>query len=207
MGSDRCSTGGLAEDHDSLGIAAELCNVRLHPPQRLTLVLAAVASRRAGRGAAAQRLVSEKSKDRDAIVSGDEDDVLPTRCRGFAVGVHLSVVGGAPGIPPRWNEDDDGRADSSATWWANLDEVDSSRQYRSETQNLLQALPATTGNLRRIEDAATRDLAWFVQNNIASSVTVSASIPGLNKIKLTINIEAVGEESSFEFVENWKASA
>lgn len=118
---------------------------------------------------------------------------------GLETAAYLSLFGG--------NEDDDGRDNSSANWWANLDEVDPSRQYRSETQNLLQALAATTGNLRRIEDAASRDLAWFTQNNVASSVTVSASIPGLNKIKLTINIEAVGEESSFEFVENWKASA
>ena len=118
---------------------------------------------------------------------------------GLETAAYLSLFGG--------NEDDDGRADSPATWWANLDEVDPVRQYRSETQNLLQALPATTGNLRRIEDAAARDLAWFTQANVASSVTVVASIPGLNKIKLTINIEAVGEESSFEFVENWKASA
>jgi phage gp46-like protein len=117
---------------------------------------------------------------------------------GLETAAYLSLFGG--------NEDDDGRDNSPVTWWANLDEVDPSRQYRSETQNLLQALPATTGNLRRIEDAATRDLAWFTQNNVASSVSVVASIPGLNKIKLTINIEAVGEESSFEFVENWKAS-
>lgn len=118
---------------------------------------------------------------------------------GLETAAYLSLFGG--------NEDDDGRADNPATWWANLDEVDPARQYRSETQNLLQALPATTGNLRRIEDAAVRDLAWFTQANVASSVAVAASIPGLNKIKLTINIEAVGEESSFDFVENWKASA
>ena len=118
---------------------------------------------------------------------------------GLETAAYLSLFGG--------NEDDDGRDNSSSTWWANLDEVDPARQYRSETQNLLQALPATTGNLRRVEDAASRDLAWFTQNNVASSVSVSASIPGLNKLKLTINIEAVGEESSFEFVENWKASA
>lgn len=117
---------------------------------------------------------------------------------GLETAVYLSLFGG--------NEDDDGLENSSATWWGNLDETEPARQYRSETQNLLKTLPATTGNLRRIEDAANRDLAWFAQNNVASSVSASASIPGLNKIKLTIDIEAVGEESSFEFVENWKAS-
>lgn len=118
---------------------------------------------------------------------------------GLETAAYLSLFGG--------NEDDDGRADNPANWWANLDEVDPARQYHSETQNLLQALPATTGNLRRIEDAAGRDLAWFVDSSVASSVTVSAGIPGINRIKLTIDIEAVGQESSFEFVENWKAGA
>lgn len=118
---------------------------------------------------------------------------------GLETATYLSLFGG--------NEDDDGRANNAATWWANLDEADPARRYRSETQHLLQALPATTGNLRRIEDAATRDLDWFIQTSVASSLTVAASVPGLNKIKLTISIEAVGEESSFEFVENWKAGA
>lgn len=118
---------------------------------------------------------------------------------GLETAAYLSLFGG--------NEDDDGRADNPANWWANLDEVDPTREYHSETQNLLQGLPATTGNLRRIEDAAGRDLAWFVDSGVASSVSVSASIPGINRIKLTIDIEAVGQESSFEFVENWKAGA
>jgi phage gp46-like protein len=118
---------------------------------------------------------------------------------GLETAAYLSLFGG--------NEDDDGRADNPANWWANLDEVDPTREYHSETQNLLQALPATTGNLRRIEDAAGRDLAWFVDSGVASSVSVSASIPGINRIKLTIDIEAVGRGSSFEFVENWKAGA
>lgn len=118
---------------------------------------------------------------------------------GLETAAYLSLFGG--------NEDDDGRDNNPANWWANLDEVDPTRQYHSETQNLLQALAATTGNLRRIEDAAARDLAWFVDSGVASSVTVSASIPGINRIKLTIDIEAIGQESSFEFVENWKAGA
>ena len=117
---------------------------------------------------------------------------------GLETAAYLSLFGG--------NEDDDGLNNNALTWWANIDEVDSARQYRSETQHLLQALPATTGNLRRIEDAANRDLAWFIDKKIASSINVVVTIPGLNRIKITIEIEALGEESSFEFVENWKAS-
>jgi phage gp46-like protein len=117
---------------------------------------------------------------------------------GLETAAFLSLFGG--------NEDDDGLAGNNKTWWGNLDEIDPARQYRSETQNLLRAIPATSGNLRRIEDAAARDLAWFIAERVASSVSVSASIPGVNRIKLTVDIEADGDESRFEFVENWKAN-
>ena len=117
------------------------------------------------------------------------EDGLVAMAGGLETAAYLSLFGG--------NEDDDGRSDNSLTWWGNLDENDPARQYRSETQHLLQALPLTTGNLRRIEDAALRDLTWLIGQNIA----------GLNRVKLTVDIEARGEESRFEFVENWKARA
>jgi phage gp46-like protein len=118
---------------------------------------------------------------------------------GLETAAYLSLFGG--------NEDDDGLADNPKTWWGNLDEIDPAKQYRSETQNLLRGIPATSGNLRRVEDAASRDLAWFVSERVASSVSVSASMPGINRIKITVDIEADGIESRFEFVENWKVSA
>lgn len=117
---------------------------------------------------------------------------------GFETAAYLSLFGG--------NEDDDGRADNEKTWWGNLDEVDPAERYVSETQNLLQSLPATSANLRRIEDAAGRDLQWFLDKNIASSVDVAVSIPALNRIDIVVNIEANGEESQFEFTENWRAA-
>jgi phage gp46-like protein len=126
-------------------------------------------------------------------------DGIVTMGGGLETAVYLSLFGG--------NEDDDGRQDSPADWWGNIDETDPAREYHSETQHLLRSLPATTGNLRRLEDAARRDLSWLESDSVASSVTVSASIPGVNKIKLEIDIEAIGEESSFEYVENWKADA
>jgi len=118
---------------------------------------------------------------------------------GLETAVYLSLFGG--------NEGDDGRPDNLATWWGNVDEELPERQYRSETQNLLRALPATSGNLRRIEDAVNRDLAWLIELNVASLLSAAASVIGLNRVKITINIEAVGLPSRFEFVENWKASA
>tara|TARA_R110000737_G_scaffold290683_1_gene297279 strand:- start:4679 stop:5125 length:447 start_codon:yes stop_codon:yes gene_type:complete len=148
--------------------------------------------------------MAEQQGDVSLFQTDDDGNItveggIVTMSGGLETSAYLSLFGG--------NEDDDGRADNQANWWGNIDEVDPAREYHSETQNLLQALAATTGNLRRIEDAANRDLSWFSTNKIASSVNVVASIPGINRIKLTIDIEAQGEESSFEFVENWKAGA
>lgn len=118
---------------------------------------------------------------------------------GLETAAYLSLFGG--------NEDDPGTGVSPFTYWANLNETDPVRQYRSETQHLLQSLPATSGNLRRLEDAASRDLAWLLSEKVASSVAVVASIPALNRITLSIKIQAVGLEIEFEFTENWRAAA
>lgn len=118
---------------------------------------------------------------------------------GLETAAYLSLFGG--------NEDDDGRKNNAFSWWGNLGETDPARKYRSETQNLLQSLPATTGNLRRVEDAARSDLAWLIQHGIAASIDVLVTVPDVNKIKLIITIEADGEASRIAFLENWKASA
>lgn len=124
------------------------------------------------------------------------EDGITEMSGGIETATYLALFGG--------NEQDDGRDDNPNNWWGNVGENEPARQYRSETQYILRSLPATTANLGRLEDAAIRDLQFFLDENIASSVSVVASIPGLNKIKLTIAIEAEGEESNFEFTENWK---
>ncbi len=126
------------------------------------------------------------------------EDGLVEMSGGLETSAYLSMFGG--------NEDDDGSDNNPLTWWGNVDELEPSRQYRSETQNLLKALPITTGNLVRIKDAAGRDLAWLIEENVASSVLVSVGIPALNRIGIKVDIEARGEKSSFEFVENWEAT-
>ena len=113
--------------------------------------------------------------------------------------VYLSLFGG--------NEDDDGTPNSPESWWGNIGEDQIDRTYRSETQHLLRSLPATSGNLRRIEEAVNRDLAWLIAAGVASSVSGVASVIGLNRVKIIIDVEAIGLASRFKFVENWKASA
>lgn len=117
---------------------------------------------------------------------------------GLRTAAYLSLFGG--------NEQDAGGSDKSQQWWGNVVEPDPARHHRSETQHLLQALPVTTANLRRIEDAIKRDLAWMVTFGAASSIDVATSIPSPNRIQIVIKVNAEGEESEFAFVENWKAA-
>lgn len=114
---------------------------------------------------------------------------------GLQTAAYLSLFGG--------NEDDDGRPGNPRTWWGNTVENEKPRKQISETQHLLEALPITSGNLLIIEDAAKRDLAWFKDAKVATEVTVSASILGLNTIKLSVSID----QESFEFVENWRSAS
>lgn len=132
---------------------------------------------------------------------GGEIDVsngIVTMTHGLGVAAYLSLFGG--------NEADGTLPDDRNQWWGNLDEPEPSRRYRSQTQHLLARLSATPGNLRRLEDAALRDLQWFLDQRIANRVTASASIPGLNRVTIAVDIEAQGERTRFEFTENWEAS-
>lgn len=117
---------------------------------------------------------------------------------GLETAVYLSLFGG--------NERDRNlEADDRLQWWGNLDERDESRRYRSETQALLRALPATTASLRRLEDAVSRDLAWLEQE-IASALEVTVSIPRVNAIAIDVVVVVkFGTRYPFQFASNWGA--
>lgn len=117
---------------------------------------------------------------------------------GLASAAYLSMFGG--------NEDDTGAANDPNEWWGNQLEDDTARMYRGETETTLRNLPAIPASLRKVEEAMRRDLAWFLSSNIASSVTAEASIPGVDRVRLVVTIKAEGNESQFEYVENWKAT-
>lgn len=110
---------------------------------------------------------------------------------GLETAVFLSLYGG--------NDDDSGiQGDDSIQWWGNAEEPDATRIYRSETQFLLKALPAVPANLRRVEDAAARDLAWMTDTGLADAVIPQATIPAVNKIQLTVSVEI--DDETFRFV-------
>jgi len=103
---------------------------------------------------------------------------------GLETSAYLSLFGG--------NRDDAGDdATEHLQWWGNLDEVETSRMYRSETGNLIESIAAVPHNLKRIEQAAGRDLAWMVERGVAKSVTAAATIPGPKHVRLTITIDTL----------------
>lgn len=112
---------------------------------------------------------------------------------GLETSAYLSLFGG--------QEQDDGRPDNPLSWWGNLGETPE-RQYRSETQYLLRSIASVPANLRRIEDAVRRDLGWMLSTGVASEVTVEASMPALNTVRIAVNING---DTTLEFVENWRA--
>jgi phage gp46-like protein len=100
---------------------------------------------------------------------------------GLETAAYLSLFGG--------NEDDAGdAAGERLQWWGNLDETEPARTYRSETGHLIRSLPAVPSNMRRVEQAASRDLAWMLAAGVAKSIRAAASIPALDRVKLDVTI-------------------
>src|SRR5688500_5417460 len=121
-----------------------------------------------------------------AFVAGE-----PAMDAGLETAAVLSMFGG--------NELDPGLAgDTTHTWWANLGERLESRKYRSETQHLLRALPVTPANIKRVEDAASRDLTWMVEE-LTASIAISVSIPALNKWQIDAAIEVRSRKYEYAF--------
>lgn len=116
----------------------------------------------------------------------------------FQTAAYLSLFGG--------NLEDDGSEGSRLTWWGNLGETNPARRQVSRLQHLTRAIPLLPIHLPRIQDAALADLQWFLDESIASTVNVTASIPAINRLRLVVEIFAEGRQERFEFVENWLAS-
>jgi len=113
---------------------------------------------------------------------------------GVRTAVYLSMFGG--------NERDAGTgATESEQWWGNLLEDQPARRLRSETQHLLRALPAITANVRRVEDAARRDLSWLEE--IGATVSATATLPAVRRIRIAVVVEIDGERTELRFEEEW----
>lgn len=114
---------------------------------------------------------------------------------GLETATYLSLFGG--------NERDSGLTDGEPQqWWANTEERVEERKQRSQTQALLNGIPATAFNLSRVEDAAAADLAWMTAE-LKASVVVVASIPAVNRIQLDVTIAIGLTAYRFRFGAKW----
>jgi phage gp46-like protein len=117
---------------------------------------------------------------------------------GLETAAYLSLFGG--------NRDDPGGADETFSWWGNLIERVPEKRYRSEVQAVLRGLPATTGNLLRVENAARRDLAWMVRAGAAEAVGVLVLMPAPRRVQIDLEISATAGNLSLRYLENWGAA-
>lgn len=105
----------------------------------------------------------------------------PLMDEGLATAAYVSLFGG--------NEEDSGGDETKAKeFWGNKIEPVAAQKLRSETQFLLRSMPITSGNIARVEDAISHDLAWMVETALASFVGGSVSIPALNTLKIDVKI-------------------
>jgi phage gp46-like protein len=101
----------------------------------------------------------------------------------------LSLFGG--------NAEDSGlTADDSKQFWANFDEPDPDKRYRSKLQFLLRTLPLIPANLPRFEEAAVADLQWLTTST-ADSIAARATMPGVGKVKIEIALVINGTTTKF----------
>ena len=108
----------------------------------------------------------------------------------------LSLFGG--------NVDDSGsQAAEELQYWGNVIETDPNRSLRSETQHLIESLPVTSGNLRRVEDAVKRDLAWMVDEKLVQSMEVDVELVGVKRIRIVIDLLVSNERYPLELTREW----
>lgn len=130
-------------------------------------------------------LLFQTPDDGDVSIDGGEFQLTD----GLETAVYLSLFGG--------NWQDDGAEGNSLQWWGNSNVVDPDQRQRSRTQYLLQSLPATSGNLKRVEDAAVADLAWLPDQY---AVSISTSMPARNKVQFVVQIN----DLTVTILEDWE---
>lgn len=127
----------------------------------------------------------------DTPDGGDVTQDLEIR-DGLETSVYLSLFGG--------NAKDDGSQDNPFGWWGNIGETVAARRYVSEAAFLLRTVPPEPKNLRRIEDAAKRDLAWALAGGVTETLAVVVTMPALNTVKMSVFLDGI---DPIEFRSSW----
>lgn len=127
----------------------------------------------------------------DVIVSGG--DLLVGN--GLTTAAVLSLFGG--------NFADDNLPGSDGLqFWGNRIGNDPQEALRSETQKLLEGIPATSANLLRVQDAVVRDLSWLIPS-IVSKLSVTIALTGVKRVLITIDLTVNGEDQQLQFTREW----
>lgn len=94
---------------------------------------------------------------------------------------------------------------TSAGWWGNTVSTDSERAD-SELETIIRR---TLNNATRLaaEEYARRALAWMKTEGVAKSVTVTATIPAIGFLGLTIVIEQPARTTTVRYQINWQTLA
>lgn len=100
------------------------------------------------------------------------------------------------------NSDDPGLANASRQYWANLLARHSHQKLRSEFAHLADGLPITSGNLRKMQEAAERDLAWMTEPGpngvpLAESAAVTVRSPERYVVNLSGSVVVRGVSYPF----------
>lgn len=132
---------------------------------------------------------------------GDLDfiDGEPVRSGGLSGAVYIAMMGG--------NHFDDGSPASKLQWWGNALDSDPTAHIRGRTSTLLATLPATSGNLRRIEAATVNDLQWMLDTGVANEITVAASLEAVRFVVIEVTVTANDQTETFRYRENWTAGS
>lgn len=96
---------------------------------------------------------------------------------------------------------------SWSEWWFDSEETDPAKVLTGETGQLIQSLPVNGANLRRIEEAARRDLQHFLDEGISTAIAVVVSLENRNNIRISVAIVNGETRQEFEFLRNWEALA
>ena len=90
-------------------------------------------------------------------------------------------------------------------WWGNnlLFDNDSSRQFNSETERVLNSVSLTSSGRVLIEQAVKRDLEFMKP---FAEVSVSVSIPTVDKVVIAITLKEPGNLKDKKFMYIWDAA-
>jgi len=121
---------------------------------------------------------------------------------GLETAAYLSMFGGNERDPGTVFDDTDPDHGHNSQWWGNLNES-TTVAMRSETANLLRSLPATSSNLIKVEQAAARDLDWFLVEKVAREIEVIATMTSVNSLSIQVRFEIDKQEFVYAFASIW----